>query len=275
MTNRAKRLLAVLLFASLSAAGCLTVTAPSEWTWRIRAFREVNFSPFLPDPGRHFYSVLQEVASPGLTGGSRTTWYSGATNNSGTVHCSDCTWGQPSIWMVTWNDDPCYYDLNYLNAWWHDTITMLCHVTTTLFFSERSESNAFGIDDVPEWYGDISEPAAPYDPGTLNDDERLEPDEYIDSESGQYRLLYQQDGNLVVYDLWDSWNAVWSAGITGGNAGRAHMQSDGNLVLYNDTDGAMWDSGTAGNSGAYLILADDGHLLLVSSGGVPLWWSNN
>jgi hypothetical protein len=44
---------------------------------------------------------------------------------------------------------------------------------------------------------------------------------------------------------------------------RLVMQTDGNLVLYNDAGRALWFSGTAGNPGAYLAMqAGDGNLVI-------------
>ena len=71
------------------------------------------------------------------------------------------------------------------------------------------------------------------------------------SHDGRFTLVYQGDGNLVLYatgaPLWDSQTA-------GQTVGQAVMQGDGNFVVY-DADGhAVWNSETAGHSGAALHL---------------------
>jgi hypothetical protein len=49
------------------------------------------------------------------------------------------------------------------------------------------------------------------------------------------------------------------------------MQSDGNLVLYDNADHPLWASNTSGHLGAYLTLLDTGQLIVNSASGVPLW----
>ena len=51
------------------------------------------------------------------------------------------------------------------------------------------------------------------------------------SNSGRYRLTYQSDGNLVLYDL-ATGTALWWTGTFTNRPGQAVMQGDGNLVLY-------------------------------------------
>merc|ERR1711924_212180 len=40
------------------------------------------------------------------------------------------------------------------------------------------------------------------------------------------------------------------------------MQGDGNLVLYNNDDEPLWASGTNGDYGAHCIFQEDGHFLI-------------
>jgi hypothetical protein len=50
------------------------------------------------------------------------------------------------------------------------------------------------------------------------------------------------------------------------------MQTDGNLVLYNNNQGnPIWASNTTGNVGAYLDVQSDGNLVVYSGSHVPLW----
>lgn len=102
----------------------------------------------------------------------------------------------------------------------------------------------------------------------------LYPDDYIDSPDGTIRLLYQDDGNLVIYDMTtDPWTPLWSTGTVGDSTGMVSMQGDGNLVVYDGDSSAVWSSGTSGNDGAYLALLDTGDLMVLRTDGFGLWWS--
>lgn len=78
------------------------------------------------------------------------------------------------------------------------------------------------------------------------------------SASGQYRLVFQPDGNLVLYG---PRGAVWSTGTHGTGADRAVMQTDGNLVVYRGAK-AVWHSQTYGNAGAMCAVQDDGNVVI-------------
>ena len=98
----------------------------------------------------------------------------------------------------------------------------------------------------------------------------LMPGASLRSISGRYRLSYQSDGNLVLYDDQTA-TALWHTGTGGTSAGQALMQTDGNLVVYDATGMQRWISGTSGNPGARLVVQDDGNLVIYSATGTPLW----
>jgi hypothetical protein len=50
------------------------------------------------------------------------------------------------------------------------------------------------------------------------------------------------------------------------------MQTNGNLVLYDNAYSAKWDSGTASNSGAFLALTDDGLMSIRKANWTTLKW---
>ncbi len=82
--------------------------------------------------------------------------------------------------------------------------------------------------------------------------------EALTSSNGHYKLILQEDGNLVLYR---KGKALWSSGTNGKNARKLVMQSDGNLVLYGN-NGPIWASNTSGNRGAFLMLQNDGNLVI-------------
>jgi hypothetical protein len=92
----------------------------------------------------------------------------------------------------------------------------------------------------------------------------------IQSSNARYALLYQADGNLVLYD---AGVAIWAANTSGQPVGRTVMQDDGNLVINGPNNELVWNTGTA-SSGSGLLLQDDGNLVIYSAEGVPLWASN-
>jgi surface antigen len=84
------------------------------------------------------------------------------------------------------------------------------------------------------------------------------------SQNGQYRLVQQGDGNLVLYG---PAAARWATMTFGSNNFTA-MQGDANLVTY--TGGAPWATMTTGYSNIDLVVQDDGNLVLYSNVGA-IW----
>jgi len=107
--------------------------------------------------------------------------------------------------------------------------------------------------------------------GTLNPGQQLNVDDTLTSPSGQYQLILQGDGNMVLYRLFDHC-ATWSTGTAGKSSQDARMQTDGNFVLVDTSNNALWSSGTDGNDGANIRLQDDGNLVL-SLNDIALWTS--
>ncbi|MDQ3123477.1 MAG: CHAP domain-containing protein [bacterium] len=100
----------------------------------------------------------------------------------------------------------------------------------------------------------------------LNSGETLFQNQYLASSDLRHTLIFQTDGNLVIYN---GSGAVWSA-QTGGKGGvRLIVQSDGNLVLYNSANQPVWNTATFSNSLASLVMQDDGNLVLYGPG--ALW----
>jgi len=92
------------------------------------------------------------------------------------------------------------------------------------------------------------------------------------SPSQRYQLEYQGDGNFVLYG---PAGALWASNTVSSNAGRAVMQADGNLVVYDTSNNVKWTSNTSGNSGASLSVTDNGELEILSTSGAILWHSTN
>jgi len=113
--------------------------------------------------------------------------------------------------------------------------------------------------------------------------DRLYPNDFLISQNGLWKLKYQTDGNLVLYNAdesqsyWDSGTSNTDSGASneGQAAGYLSMQADGNLLMVGNPDiGAYWATNTAGYPGATFRLQDDRNLILAAANGDILWTPN-
>lgn len=119
------------------------------------------------------------------------------------------------------------------------------------------------------WVGSVSAFAK----DTLNTGERLQVNEYLQSNNGSYRLYMQGDGNLVLRN--GSMAATWSTGTHGQGGVTLNMQGDGNLVMYTSGGQAVWATGTNGKGATRATLQDDGNFVLTTSSNVVIWRTNS
>jgi len=98
---------------------------------------------------------------------------------------------------------------------------------------------------------------------------RLVSGQSLISPDGRYRLVYQGDGNLVLYDEVER-SAPWSSGTAGLSTGQVVMQTDGNFVIYDGSNRPRWMSGTA-NANTKLVLQADGNLVVYTPDGRAPW----
>ncbi len=96
----------------------------------------------------------------------------------------------------------------------------------------------------------------------LRPGEALEIGTSLSSPSGRFTLVYQPDGNLVLYRdaAGPQPTYQWDTETAERPAGRVLMQHDGNLVVYDPDGSPLWASGTDGHPGASLAIQDDGNL---------------
>ena len=97
--------------------------------------------------------------------------------------------------------------------------------------------------------------------------QRLNPGDALISPSNQFQLLYQKDGNLVLYDTTKDnpgWPWLWQSKTSGTTPGFVLLQNDGNLAIYNNAQQVIWSTGTwlPTKKGMSLVLQDDGNLVL-------------
>jgi outer membrane lipoprotein-sorting protein len=101
--------------------------------------------------------------------------------------------------------------------------------------------------------------------------ERLNPGQSLFAADGRYQLIMQTDGNLVLYQ---DGAARWSSNTRTASS-FAIMQTDGNLVVYDPSGRALWSSVTVGNTGAFLALQDDGNLVIYTQAADRALWQTS
>lgn len=101
-------------------------------------------------------------------------------------------------------------------------------------------------------------------PSSLTGGQPLMPGQFIISPNFGYQLIYQTDGNLVLYR--GDGVVLWNTGTFGTSPGRAEMQTDGNFVVYDANNNVQFSAGTFGNPGSTLVLQDDGNLVIYNAG---------
>jgi len=106
-------------------------------------------------------------------------------------------------------------------------------------------------------------PSAVLEPGR-----RLPAGASVTVPSGQFRLVMQRDGNLVM--RLSSGRPLWASGTEDNPGAAAVMQRDGNLVVYSASGRALWASRTEHHRGAWLAVQADANLVVYDSTG-PLW----
>ncbi|XP_034416281.1 lectin-like [Cyclopterus lumpus] len=94
----------------------------------------------------------------------------------------------------------------------------------------------------------------------LSKNDELRKGDYLMSNNGNFKAIFQEDGNFVLY----GWSPLWASDTCGSDAVRVCMQADCNLVMYNGQSEARWHSNSA--KGACnmcrLTLTNDGKLLV-------------
>lgn len=134
------------------------------------------------------------------------------------------------------------------------------------------------IDDVAVFLGALSDASVfvlynsqvPATPGAnfLARGEVLTEGEYLRSDIGNYQLLMQSDGNLVLYQ---AGFALWETGTSGNPGAYVIFQSDGNLVVHASDGVPLWGTETWQTDASQLVLRDDGDLVLIGSNGHVYW----
>ncbi|KAK3549189.1 hypothetical protein QTP70_034118, partial [Hemibagrus guttatus] len=101
---------------------------------------------------------------------------------------------------------------------------------------------------------------------SMNDE--LQKGDFLLSNNGEYKAIFQEDGNFVVY----GWKPIWHSNTAGNtNAKRLIMQEDCNFVMYAN-EKAVWHTNTHNTNveRCRLTLKNDGSLV-VENDGEAVW----
>ncbi|WP_288463149.1 putidacin L1 family lectin-like bacteriocin [uncultured Pseudomonas sp.] len=130
----------------------------------------------------------------------------------------------------------------------------------------QDDGNLVITDTVPLWSSNNSSTAFSLSKSNL----RIEPGTFLEPgklyESGANRLVFQGDGNLVVYG--PNSQVLWASYTHNKGADQAVMQGDGNFVIYAKGK-PIWYTNTDGNPGAYAQVKEDGSFCIVIDR--PVW----
>ena len=100
----------------------------------------------------------------------------------------------------------------------------------------------------------------------LKSNYNLQPGDKLVSPNGDYYLIYQEDGNLVLYD--NQKHVFWASNSNNtGKPGEALMEKNGNFVVYNADGDPVWASETDKNGSTCLVqLNDDAGFEIIKKG---------
>lgn len=102
----------------------------------------------------------------------------------------------------------------------------------------------------------------------LKQNEPLRKGSQLVSPNGCYRLVLQDDGNLVTYD--SNGAPLWRTGRRWGGGGYAMLQADSNFVVYAGNR-PVWSSNSYRRGGSRLVIQDDSNVVMLTPGGRPVW----
>jgi hypothetical protein len=116
-----------------------------------------------------------------------------------------------------------------------------------------------------------SAPAGPAFTGTMPPGSYLWPGQYMLSNDGRFKLVYQMDGNLVLY--WGT-SAMWSSGSAGTVPGSMTFNSGGTIYVSDAAGTTRYGSGSYPGAGSRLDMQNDGNLVVYRANGTSAWASN-
>lgn len=120
----------------------------------------------------------------------------------------------------------------------------------------------YGTDGTPLWW-------TGWDRASLFTAQYLLPGQQLTSPDGRYWLLFQYDGDVMVWSR--DGRLLFFTGTRGG--AKLILQADGNLVAYRADGTAVWASGTWFDGPSRLDVQDDGNVVLYRADGTASWYT--
>ena len=119
------------------------------------------------------------------------------------------------------------------------------------------------------WYENyVNRRASDY---TMTAGQVLLANQFVTSDDGRFTLVYQDDGNLVLY-RWDG-VSLWASNTENTPPGHTIMQDNGDFAVYDGWGNLRWHSNTGWSPGAYVALQNDGNLVVYRANGQVGWAS--
>jgi hypothetical protein len=121
-------------------------------------------------------------------------------------------------------------------------------------------------------------PSQPSSTISLGEGEGIIGGQTLTSQSGQYTLTLQTDGNIVLYGP-GQFNPTTPPPVVWASNSNGHlvypwflvMQGDGNFVAYDSDGNSYWASNTEGSGGTTMTVLNSGHIQISNSSGNEIW----
>lgn len=136
------------------------------------------------------------------------------------------------------------------------------HFGAVLRVQDDGNVVVYGTDGTPLWW-------TGWDRTSLFTGQYLLPGQQITSPNGRYWLLFQYNGDVMVWCR--DGRLLFYTGSRGG--ARLILQADGNLVAYRSDGTAVWASGTWRDGPSRLDVQDDGNVVLYRADGTASWYT--
>jgi Cutinase len=107
---------------------------------------------------------------------------------------------------------------------------------------------------------------------TLNVNQVMYRNQYLMSPDGVFVLIFQSDGNLVLFG--HRYQPLWASNTAGQPGNHVVLQPDGNLVMYSAGGQPVWYNGMNGTAGTRVVVQADGNLVEYNAAGQAAWHTN-